>query len=198
MSCLTEIWRSRKIPILLLQFNFSFYVKWFISLILLLPSLFSRVQLCATPWMAAHQAPPSTGFSRWEHWSGLPFPSPKLACMLSCFSHVWLCNPMDSSPPGSSIHRILQARILEWVAISFSKPNFRIQIFYKVLNATEKLPPCCSPPHSTYNIPSPQRQALSTSFFELLQAYPLSSELSGKSPLIFISIKSGNLFYWKS
>ena len=30
-----------------------------------------------------------------------------------------LCDPMDSSPPGSSVHRILQARILEWVAISF-------------------------------------------------------------------------------
>jgi len=32
--------------------------------------------LCATPQMAAHQAPPSLGFSRQEHWSGLPFPSP--------------------------------------------------------------------------------------------------------------------------
>ena len=31
-----------------------------------------------------------------------------------------LCDPMDSSPPGSSVHRILQARILEWGAISFS------------------------------------------------------------------------------
>ena len=31
-----------------------------------------------------------------------------------------LCNPIDSSPPGSSIPGILQARILEWVAISFS------------------------------------------------------------------------------
>ena len=31
-----------------------------------------------------------------------------------------LCNPMDSSPPGSSVHKILQARILQWVAISFS------------------------------------------------------------------------------
>ena len=37
---------------------------------------FSRVQLCATPEMAAHQAPLSLGFSRQEHWSGLPFPSP--------------------------------------------------------------------------------------------------------------------------
>ena len=34
----------------------------------------SRVQLFATPWTVAHQAPPSMGFSRQEQWSGLPFP----------------------------------------------------------------------------------------------------------------------------
>ena len=34
-----------------------------------------------------------------------------------------LCNPMDCSPPGSSVHGILQARILEWVAISFSRES---------------------------------------------------------------------------
>ena len=45
-------------------------------LLLLLLSRFSRVWLCATPEVAAHQAPPSLGFSRQEHWSGLPFPSP--------------------------------------------------------------------------------------------------------------------------
>ena len=45
-------------------------------LLLLLLSRFSRVRLCATPWTAAHQAPQSLGFSRQEHWSGLPFPSP--------------------------------------------------------------------------------------------------------------------------
>ena len=38
---------------------------------------FSRVWLCVTPEMAAHQVPPSLGFSRQEHWSGLPFPSPE-------------------------------------------------------------------------------------------------------------------------
>ena len=43
---------------------------------LLLLSRFSRVRLCAIPETAAHQAPPSLGFSRQEHWSGLPFPSP--------------------------------------------------------------------------------------------------------------------------
>ena len=44
-------------------------------MLLLLLSRFSCVQLCATPWTAAHQAPLSTGFSRQEYWSGLPFPS---------------------------------------------------------------------------------------------------------------------------
>ena len=43
---------------------------------LLLLSRFSHVQLCATPETAAHQAPLSLGFSRQEHWSGLPFPPP--------------------------------------------------------------------------------------------------------------------------
>ena len=44
--------------------------------ILVLLSHFSRVRLCATPQTAAHQAPPSLGFSRQEYWSGLPFTSP--------------------------------------------------------------------------------------------------------------------------
>ena len=38
--------------------------------------LLSRIQLFATPWTVAYQAPPSMGFSRPEYWSGLPFPSP--------------------------------------------------------------------------------------------------------------------------
>ena len=47
-----------------------------LSLLLLL-SHFSRVQLCETPETAACRAPLSPGLSRQEHWSGLPFPSPK-------------------------------------------------------------------------------------------------------------------------
>ena len=43
-------------------------------------------------------------------------------CVCACvLNHVRLCNPMDYSPPGSSVHWILQARILEQVAISFSR-----------------------------------------------------------------------------
>ena len=36
-------------------------------------------------------------------------------------SHVWLCDPMDYNPPGSFVHGIFQARILEWVVIPFSE-----------------------------------------------------------------------------
>ena len=42
-------------------------------------------------------------------------------CLVKLLSHVRLCNPMDCSLPGSSIHGIFQARILDWVAISFSR-----------------------------------------------------------------------------
>ena len=41
-------------------------------------------------------------------------------CVLVTQSCLTLCDPMDYSLPGSSVHEILQARILEWVAISFS------------------------------------------------------------------------------
>ena len=90
------------------------------------------------------------GFSLQEYWIGLPFPPPGVlpdpgmelaspespafftaelpekprygACMhvQSLQSCLTLCDPMDHGPPGSSVHGILQARILEWVAISFS------------------------------------------------------------------------------
>ena len=45
------------------------------------------------------------------------------ACMCSQ-SYITLCDPMDCSPPGSSVHGIFQARILEWVAISSSREPF--------------------------------------------------------------------------
>ena len=65
-----------------------------------------------------------------QHWSsrisGLRICTPTvtgkllLLLLLSHFSRVWLCDPIDGSPPGSPVPGILQARTLEWVAISFS------------------------------------------------------------------------------
>ena len=43
------------------------------------------------------------------------------ACVICCFTCPTLCDPMAYSPPGSSTHGIRQARILEWVAISYSR-----------------------------------------------------------------------------
>ena len=99
-------------------------LKHFMNLVLLLLlSRFRRVRLCATPSMAAHQAPPSLGFSRQEHWSGLPFLLQGMKVKREsevAQSCPTLCDPIDSSPPGSSAHGIFQARVLEWIAIAFS------------------------------------------------------------------------------
>ena len=50
-------------------------------------------------------------------------------CVSATQSHLTVCDPVDYSPPGSSVHGILQARILEWVAILFSRdlPNSGIE-----------------------------------------------------------------------
>ena len=92
----------------------------------------SHVRLFATPWTVAYQSPQSMEFSRQEYWSGLPFPSPgdlldpgikprSPALQADAFlSHQGSpvsnsCDPMDCSQPGSSVHGVLQPRILEWV-----------------------------------------------------------------------------------
>ena len=88
-------------------------------------STFSRIWLFATPWTIAHQYPLSMGFSRQEYWSGLPCSSPvKVKVAQLCST---LCNSMDSR-----VHGILQARILKWVVVPFSRrssqPRDRTQV----------------------------------------------------------------------
>ena len=91
------------------------------TLLLPLLSHVSRVRLRATPETATHQAPLSLGFSRQDRWSGPPFPSPMHESEREV---AQLCptlrDPTDCSLPGSSVHRIFQARVLEWGAIAFS------------------------------------------------------------------------------
>ena len=93
------------------------------SLLLLLPSRFSRVRLCATPETAAHQVP--------RPWDS-PGKNTGVGChfLLQCMkvkseseltqSCPTLRDPVGCSPPGSSVHWIFQARVLEWGAIAFS------------------------------------------------------------------------------
>ena len=103
-------------------------------LLLLLPLLsrFSHVRLCATPETAAHQAP-----CPWDS----PGKNTGVGChfLLQCRkvksesevaqSCPTLLHPMECSPPGSSIHGIFQARVLEWIAIALSDrlPQIRRQ-----------------------------------------------------------------------
>ena len=65
----------------------------------------SRVQLSATPWTVAYQAPPSMGFFGQEYWSGLPFPSPEdlpnLGTeLVSPVSPALQVDSLPSEPPG--------------------------------------------------------------------------------------------------
>ena len=111
------------------------------------------------------------GFSRQEYWGGLPFPSPgdllrpemkptppalagrfftTAAAAKSLQSCPTLCDPIDGSPPGSSVPGILQARTLEWVATSFSnawkgkvkvKSFSRVRLFVTPWTAAYQAPP---------------------------------------------------------
>ena len=113
------------------------------QLLLLLLSHLSRVRLLATPWssypkfypvdsvlqMTAFSSDPYSLSTRvvFNNLTGLPatnFLTANLSflpvlCVLVAQSCPAFCHPMDCSPPGSSVHGIFQARILEWVAISF-------------------------------------------------------------------------------
>ena len=62
------------------------------------------------------------GFNPWSR--KIPQATEHLSPRVSAQLCPTLCNPMDCSPPGSSVHGILQARILQWVAISSSRGIF--------------------------------------------------------------------------
>ena len=97
--------------------------SFILTTLLLLLSCFSGVRLCVNPEMAAHQAPPP-----WDS----PGKNTGVGChfLLQCMkvksesevvqSCLTLCDRMDCSLTGSSIHGIFQARVLEWGAIAFS------------------------------------------------------------------------------
>ena len=81
---------------------FSISWKWKVKV-----KSLSRDWLVATPWNAAHQAPPSMGFSRQEYWSGLPLPSPKMSsdsdkCYVENKTRWDLAGgAMDRNPPAN-------------------------------------------------------------------------------------------------
>ena len=79
--------------------SFSSAWKWKVKVKSLSP-----VGPLATPWTAAHQAPPSTGFSRQEYWSGVPLPSPYIY-MVQSPTRVWFFVTLwTAAPQAANIH----------------------------------------------------------------------------------------------
>ena len=77
---------------------------------------------CYSPW-----GPKGSDMTEWLNWAELTKIYQLKFVYISEFTHsvtalcLTLCNPMDCSPPDSSVYGVFQARILEWVAISFSR-----------------------------------------------------------------------------
>ena len=67
----------------------------------------------------------------------------------SCLS---LCNPVDCSPPGASVHGIFQARILEWVAISFSRRSSRDRSGGLLFPSVEEFSTVCCDLHKGFSV----------------------------------------------
>ena len=125
-SVLETVWRERNCPILCWECKFvQPLCEQYGGSLLRLPLLssFSHVRLCAALEMAAHQVP---------HPGDSPGKNTGVGChfLLQCMkvksesevtqSCPTPSDPMDCSLPGSSIHGIFQARVLEWVATTFS------------------------------------------------------------------------------
>ena len=72
----------------------------------------SHVQLFATPWTVAHQAPPSMGFSRRESWSGVPSPSPPLTLRILYFAAEY--------PGQRELPRMCQQPAPPWTSSAWS------------------------------------------------------------------------------
>ena len=135
--------------LLILSYNNShdIFSQWLCSLCAVLSRSVMSDPLQPTPCTAVCQAPLSMGIlqARILEWVAMPSSrgssQPKnwtqISCIAGRFFTNWatesevaqlcltLCDPIDCSPPWSSVHGIFQARILEWVAISFSRGTSR-------------------------------------------------------------------------
>ena len=97
--------------------------------------------------MAAHQAPLSLGFSKQEYWSGLPFPSPMHACMVSHFSHVWFCATLRTAAHQAPLSTGF-SRQEYWSGVPLPSPQFSRSVMSNSLQPHESKhtrPPCPSP-----------------------------------------------------
>ena len=123
----------------------------------------SCVQFCASPWKQHARLPCS---------SLIPTAAAAAKSLQSCPT---LCDPIDGSPPGSSVHGIFQARVLEWVAIAFSD-----QLLELAQNHVHQVSDTIQPSHpllfpSAFNLAQPQ------GFFPMSQFFTSGGQSIGAS-----------------
>ena len=97
--------------------SFSNAWKWKVKV-----KLHSRVRLLATPRTAAYQAPPSMGFSRQEHWSGVPLPSPYIS-LLSVLKKSFFILPFEYNM--SELRGLVNINMITYAAAVTIMNNFR-------------------------------------------------------------------------
>ena len=105
-----------------------------------------------------------------------------------------LCKPMDCSPPGSSVHGILQARILEWAAISFSRSGND-----QFSSVVQSCPTLCDPlNHSTPGLPVYHQlpEFTQTHVHRVSDTIQPSHPLSSPSPPASNPSQHQGLFQW--
>ena len=168
----------------------------------MLPSCFSRVRPCATPWTAAFQASPSLGFSRQEHWSGLPFPSPMHESGKWKWSHSVVSN---SATPWTAAYQAPPSMGFSgqqyWSGVPLPSPHLK----HNSLSIMENFCPLYPQqlPHTPFNF-FPRnliQYVLLISLFMLYTWHVLSLLLfvpHSESLLIFIPLQNFSIIFFKT
>ena len=86
----------------------------------------SHVQLLATTWAAAYQAPASMGFSRQEYWSGVPLPSPTLDWVVSKDSLLYLWTHPGDYTPGSKTKIVEDRKLPSKILVNWGRTRTRL------------------------------------------------------------------------
>ena len=117
-------------------------------------------------------------------WVGLALPSssPKVKVLVtqSCLT---FCNPVDCSPPGSSVHGILQARIREWVAMPFCRGSSPPRDRTRVAHTAGRFLPVWATREACSPTLSPVPTVSATLWISFVKACPRSEQTGSLSPL---------------
>ena len=177
-------------------------MTWQVMLLMLPLSHFSHIRLCVTPQTAAYQAHLSLGFSRQEHWGGLPFPSPgRLYCIPNTQSHLRCCGltfctkRLETSPVPESVLKVQHAQIPVPRNGQKQREKVRNEVCPPLIPSSVplSLPPFCNIvyfPQYKHNLCSLYKLFEIQKYITKTQSKLTTSQTSPQSLLIFQAIPS--------